>query len=103
MPNLSHFSDAQILKLLHKSDRRAFIYLYDTYAPSLYGAILKWVGSEDVAKQVLQKTFIKIWQNCTTIECMKRSIFAWMYAIANETAKAELLPGSNNQSSELVA
>ncbi len=37
--------------------------LYDHYADALYGIILRIVKNESVAQEILQLTFVKIWQN----------------------------------------
>ena len=60
--------------------------LYDSYAPALYGCILKWVNEEKLAAQILEKSFVQIWRNCQTVECLPTRIFPWMYAICKQVA-----------------
>ena len=69
-----------------QGDRKAFEALYDRYADSLYGVILKMVKEEPAAKDVLQETFIKIWKNAGKYDSTKAKIFTWMYQIARNTA-----------------
>ncbi len=60
--------------------------LYDEFAPALYGMVLRIVGSEPVAEDVLQDAFIKIWRNAHTYCPAKGSVFAWALQIARRTA-----------------
>jgi len=56
------FETEQIIKLQNDSND-AFEYLYHTYAPRLYGFVINLTKSADLAQEVVQETFIKIWEN----------------------------------------
>ncbi|MEM9921100.1 MAG: RNA polymerase sigma factor [Bacteroidota bacterium] len=60
--------------------------LYDDYAPALYGVIFRIVKSEELAEDVLQDTFVKIWKNGPDYDASKGSLFTWMLNIARNTA-----------------
>ena len=60
----------------------ALTYLYDHYAPALYGVISRIVKVEDVAEEVLQDTFIKIWEKINSYDANKGKLFTWMLNIA---------------------
>lgn len=71
---------------LQDGDDKVISELYDKYAPALYGVILKIVGSEAVAQDVLQDTFVKIWRNGRAYDPGKGTLFTWMLNIARNTA-----------------
>ncbi len=60
--------------------------LYDKYADALYGVILKIVKAEDLAENVLQDVFIKIWKNSESYTVSKGRLFTWMLNIARYAA-----------------
>ncbi len=100
-----HFSDVELFKLLQHKDKNAFSLIYDTYAPSLYGALLKIVKNDKRASEILEKVFFNIWNECKTLDYTNQSLFVWMYSITYKMAKAELLDLAQNEqtASELVA
>lgn len=60
--------------------------LYDTYMDSLYGVVLRIVETTDLAEDVMQETFIKIWQKIDSFDSKKGSLFTWLLNIARNTA-----------------
>jgi len=78
--------EEQIIDLLRARDQKAAAMLYDHYAASLYGIILKIVRQEDLAQDVLQEAFIKAWKNGSSYNQAKGSLFTWLLNIARNTA-----------------
>ncbi len=75
---------------LQNKDRSAFNYLYDNYSGALYGVIKRVVEAEDIANDVLQEAFVKIWKNIGGYDSSKGSIFTWMMNICRNTAIDEV-------------
>lgn len=59
MPEISIHSD--IIKRLRKGSYEAFDALYDLYADSLYGFVLLHTKSVTEAEDIMQDTFLKLW------------------------------------------
>lgn len=76
----------QIVKLLQNGDKKAMVLLYENYSDSLYGVILKIISDTNLAQDVLQETFIKVWKNGKTYDAKKAKLFTWLYRIAHNTA-----------------
>lgn len=72
----------ELVAMLQAGDSRALEYLYDNYSTSLFGVILKIVRDHDVAEDVLQETFTKIWLNRNSYDRTKSTLFTWMLTIA---------------------
>ena len=51
----------RVICMIKKGDQTAFRVLYDNYKDKLYFFCLKYVKSEELARDILQETFIKIW------------------------------------------
>jgi len=75
-----------IIRLLQQSDERAIEMLYDDYAAALYGVVFRIVLSEELAQDVLQESFVKIWKNGQQYNRSKGTLFTWILNIARNTA-----------------
>ncbi|MEM9000571.1 MAG: sigma-70 family RNA polymerase sigma factor [Bacteroidota bacterium] len=73
-----------IARLVHK-DKKALYALYDKYSSALYGVILRMCQSEAQAEDLLQETFIKIWQKIDSYDETKGKFYTWAYRIAKNT------------------
>ena len=71
-----------LIEKIKQQNSQAFSQLYDRYAAPLYGMILHIVQDKDVADDVLQESFIKIWKNISKWDEHRSSLFTWMYTIA---------------------
>lgn len=78
---ISKIDTQELLLRIQKGDEEAFSVLYDKYSPSLYGLILKIVKQEDLANDILQDCFVKIWQKINQFDPNKGTIFTWMLNI----------------------
>lgn len=77
-----HIDEPVLIALLKQKDHAALAYLYDHYAPALYGVIKRIIKTEDVAEEVLQDTFIRIWDNTHSYDVEKGRLFTWILNIA---------------------
>lgn len=78
--------EAQFLAALMSHSRKAYSDLYDRYGTSLLGVILRIVQEQEVAEDLLQETFIKIWKNIHRYDPAKGRLFTWLLKIARHTA-----------------
>lgn len=85
MSKVNISSDEFISKLKH-GDRDSFEHLYDHYAPNLYGIVKNIVPTTDLAEDVLQKSFVKIWQNIDQYNENRGTFFTWMMNICRNQA-----------------
>jgi len=78
--------EQQIAFLLKAGDQEAISLIYKNYADTLYGLILRIISSEEIAQDVLQDTFVKIWKNADKYDASKGRLFTWFANIARNTA-----------------
>lgn len=64
--------------------------LYDRYAKALLGVTEKIVKSEELAEDVLQEAFVRIWQNGENYDPSKGRLFTWMLNITRNLALDKL-------------
>jgi RNA polymerase sigma-70 factor (ECF subfamily) len=89
----------EIVSLLKHSDKKAINLLYEHYADAIYGVVLKVISDEEIAQDVLQESFVKIWKNSKKYDPSKAKLFTWLYRIAYNTAidKVRSLKKKNNK------
>ncbi len=76
------YSEEELIYHLQKRDTAAFSYLYDNYSSALFGIINKMLTDQQLAEDVLQEAFLKIWNNFTSYDSSKGRLFTWMLNIA---------------------
>ena len=76
MPVLPH--EVSLGRLVRCKDRDAFTCLYDTYAPAVFGEILRTVNNRQAAENLLHDVFIAIWQKSDEFNPEKERLFTWI-------------------------
>ena len=87
---MAYLNETEINELvigLQAKSTVAFSDLYDGYAAALYGVTYKMVQNRNVAEDLLQDAFIKIWKNIDKYDSRKGSLFTWMMNITRNTCK----------------
>jgi RNA polymerase sigma-70 factor, ECF subfamily len=87
----------ELLPLIYKKDERAFTHLYNHYSKSLFGVISSLIKETEEAEDVLQETFIKIWNNIDSYQEGKGRLYTWMLNIARNSAIDKLRSKGYNQ------
>jgi RNA polymerase sigma-70 factor (ECF subfamily) len=87
MPALqTKYTEAELVMLLRQRQQSAFNYLYDNYSGALFTIVLNVVNEHEVASDVLQEVFIKIWRQIDSYEETKGRLFTWMLNIARNAS-----------------
>jgi RNA polymerase sigma-70 factor (ECF subfamily) len=71
-------------------DRDAFSELYAATSAKLHGVVWRILPAKDRAEDVLQDTYVRIWNRAATYDPMRASPIAWMAAIARNRAIDEV-------------
>ena len=80
------FNETQLIERLKTGGDAAYAELYDRYAAMLYGVTLRIVNDQEDAENILQDTFVKIWNNIATYDASKGRLATWLLNIARNTA-----------------
>jgi len=81
LQEVKKYSEEELIYLLKNRDQSAFAYLYDNYSGALFGVIFKMLDDRELAEDILQETFIKIWNNFSNYDSLKGRLFTWMLNI----------------------
>ncbi len=86
MPETQKYTETDLILLLRQREQSAFSYLYDNYSGALYGIILSIVPDKELANDVLQEVFVKIWRQVDSYDASKGRLFTWMMNIARNAS-----------------
>ncbi|SMC58418.1 RNA polymerase sigma factor [Pedobacter nyackensis] len=78
-------NERELLLLLKQGDDDAFEEIYHLYSHRLYSNLLKLVKSDDLAMDLLQDLYIKLWNNRSSID-VDKSIRSYLFSIAKNLA-----------------
>lgn len=79
------YSEEEILKGCHKNKRQYQEILYNKYAKKMYGICLSYAGDRDLAQDMLQESFIKIFNRIKDFK-QEGSLEGWIRKIITNTA-----------------
>lgn len=77
---------AELIRASSSGDRGAFARLFDVSSPRLFGLIVRVVGDRGYAEEVLQETYLQIWDNAERFDEASGSALSWMLTIAHRRA-----------------
>lgn len=79
-------SEEELVLALRQREKVAIEALYDMYSSSLFGVIVRIVNDTALAEDILQDTFVKIWNSFSSYSTEKGRLFTWMVNIARNLA-----------------
>lgn len=82
--------DQALLGRVAAGDSRALDTLYDRYARVVYSAALRILGSAELAEEVVQETFWRVWRRSGTFQSERGQVSSWILGIAHNLAIDEL-------------
>lgn len=97
-------TDEQLIANYKAGNEEAFVVLLDRYMKPLYGFALQMVRESEVAEDIVQEAFIKVWKHLDRFD-QNKSFKTWIFAITKNTAfdslkKRKTLPFSLFQNEE---
>ena len=75
-------NDKDLISKLKAKDETALGLLYDKYSAALYGVIIRICKDEGLAENLLQDTFMTIWEKSGDYDASKGRFYTWAYRIA---------------------
>jgi RNA polymerase sigma-70 factor, ECF subfamily len=78
--------EPDLLARLQRRDPQALAELYDRYGRTAYSLILRMVRDKSIAEDLVQETFLRVWNRVHTIDSAKGAIGPWLLAIARNGA-----------------
>jgi RNA polymerase sigma-70 factor (ECF subfamily) len=78
--------DRALVDRLKRRDPQALAELYDLYGRMAYSLVLRVVRDKGIAEDLVQETFLRVWNRVHSVDSDKGSLGAWLLAIARNRA-----------------
>lgn len=79
-------SEEQLIIALQQRQKAGMEALYRMYAGSLLGVISRIIPQTEIAEDVLQEAFVKIWNSISSYNSTKGRLYTWMMNISRNLA-----------------
>src|SRR5260370_28492212 len=99
---IAQISDEALVEWIAEGDRRALETLYMRHHVRLYRLLLRRIGRESVAEEMVNEVFLEVWRNAHRFEAKAR-VATWLIAIARYKALSELRRRTETQLDDRVA
>jgi RNA polymerase sigma-70 factor (ECF subfamily) len=81
---------ARLLQATARADRQAFARLYELTAPKLLAACVHMLKRRELAEDVLQDLFVKVWHRASDYQAERGSVMTWLYSVQRYLALDKL-------------
>src|SRR5262245_8884999 len=78
--------DGDLAKRLKRRDPQALADLYDRYGRLTYALIFRIVKDAGIAEDLVQETFLRVWNRVHGFDAQKGAIGSWLLAVARNRA-----------------
>ncbi len=85
MPHPLTKVNTDLLRMLRDGNATAFGKIYEIFAPALYRRLLRLLKDIDIVEEVLQDTFLKLWEKRADID-PEQAFTTYLYRIADHLA-----------------
>jgi len=75
-------SDEVLVDQVARGDSAALETLYQRYASKVLGIVLRAIGDNAMAEDVLQETFWRVWRNAASFQSQRGAFAGWLFKIA---------------------
>jgi RNA polymerase sigma-70 factor (ECF subfamily) len=79
-------SDASLVNQLIKGSEEALAGLYDRHADAVYSAAMRSSRDPSIAAEVVQETFLTLWNRAELFDASRGALVAWLVTIAKNRA-----------------
>jgi len=87
---------SKLVSMIKANSQYGFQLLYKQYSGALFHVILKAVWRKEIAEELLQDVFVKIWKNIEAFDPEKGTLFTWMLYITRNHAIDFLRSSAHN-------
>lgn len=79
-------NDEELMERVARSDRQAFLTLYDRYSARVYGLALYMLRDEMSAEEIAQDAFLKLWNRAETFRADRGTLLTWLLTVTRHLA-----------------
>src|SRR5262245_9217723 len=97
--NAARIPDRSLVDLIAAGDKRAFETLYLRHRSHVFRYLIRLIGNDPVAEEIVNDVFLEVWRNAHRFEA-KSQVATWLLAIARYKALSALRRRSEAQIDE---
>lgn len=79
-------ADAELMERVRRGDEAALATLYDRYGGLILTVALRIVGDRELAEEVMQDSFLRVWNASETYRSSRGQVSGWLIGIARNRA-----------------
>ncbi|TXH20709.1 MAG: sigma-70 family RNA polymerase sigma factor [Chitinophagaceae bacterium] len=79
---MQQYDDIDVIQQLQVNDVAAFDILYNKYHIAIYNNVLKLTRNPIIAEDIVQETFIKLWEKRNTLD-INKNISGWLFLVSH--------------------
>ena len=98
MLDLSPVADDQLMLNVANGDAASLEVLYDRYVRHCFGLALRLLSNPQLAEEVVQEVFTKLWSKPDSYTAQKGKFISWLLSLVHHRCIDELRRRSNNES-----
>jgi len=83
-------TDKELMKRITDKNTLALKVLYRRYEIQIFNFIFRYTGSRELAQELIQETFTRVWFAAHTFDQIRGNFKGWVYTIALNLARNEL-------------
>jgi RNA polymerase sigma-70 factor (ECF subfamily) len=83
-------TDDELIRRLAVGDTTALTVVYDRHAGMVFALLVRIVAQRELAEELLQETFLRVWQHARSFDGERGRLRSWLLAIAHHLALNEL-------------
>lgn len=87
---MTKLTDNELMDMVLDKNSQALAVLYKRYSHQIYNFIKRYTGDTEIAQEVLQETFTRVWFASHLFEPNRGSFKSWVFKISLNTAKNEM-------------
>lgn len=88
--DLAALSDEALVEQVAAGNSRALECLYDRYSRPVYGLALKMLNNSELAEDIVQEAFWRVWRRGTTFQAGQGKFTSWLFGIAHNLCIDEM-------------
>ncbi|TLS35964.1 RNA polymerase sigma factor [Pseudalkalibacillus caeni] len=98
---MKEMNDERLYEKIQQRDKKALEALYDKYEKLLYSFSYKMTKNNELAEEVVQEVFIKLWKGNGSYSSDKGKFSSWLLTVTRNTALDVLRKKKRNTAFEL--
>jgi len=87
---MEDYSDKKLMKLVVERNTKAFRLLYQRYEIQIFNFIFRYTGNRELAQDLLQETFTRVWFAAHTFDLRKGNFRGWLFKVALNNTQNEM-------------